>query len=39
MSDDREVLCEGRNMVFLKRNGWEYVEHRTAPEAAMRMAR
>ena len=25
-------------MVFLNRNGWEYVEHRTAPEAAMVVA-
>ena len=25
-------------MVFLRRNGWEYVEHRTAPEAAMIVA-
>ncbi len=38
MSDDREVLCEGRHMVFLRRDGWEYVEHRTAPEAAMIVA-
>lgn len=33
-----EVLCEGRHMIFLSRNGWEYVEHRTAPEAAMVVA-
>ena len=38
MTDDRKVLCEGRHMVFLDRNGWEYVEHRTAPEAAMIVA-
>jgi ADP-ribose pyrophosphatase len=38
MSDKREILCEGRHMVFLCRNGWEYVEHRTAPEAAMIVA-
>jgi ADP-ribose pyrophosphatase len=25
-------------MVFLRRNGWEYVEHRTAPEATMIVA-
>ena len=25
-------------MVFLRRNGWEYIEHRTAPEAAMVVA-
>ena len=34
----KEVLCEGRHMAFLRRNGWEYVEHRTAPEAAMIVA-
>jgi len=34
----KEILCEGRHMVFLSRNGWEYVEHRTAPEAAMIVA-
>jgi ADP-ribose pyrophosphatase len=38
MSRERDVLCEGRHMVFLKRNGWEYLEHRTAPEAAMVVA-
>ena len=38
MNNDRKVLCEGRHMVFLSRNGWEYVEHRTAPEAAMVVA-
>ncbi|HEY1435032.1 MAG TPA: NUDIX hydrolase [Thermoanaerobaculia bacterium] len=38
MSDDREILCQGRHMLFLSRNGWEYVEHRTAPEAAMIVA-
>jgi ADP-ribose pyrophosphatase len=38
MNDEREILCEGRHMVFLSRNGWEYVEHRTAPEAAMIVA-
>ena len=38
MSNERDVLCEGRHMVFLRRNGWEYVEHRTAPEAAMVVA-
>ena len=38
MSNDRDILCEGRHMVFLNRNGWEYVEHRTAPEAAMVVA-
>jgi ADP-ribose pyrophosphatase len=38
MSGDREVLLEGRHLVFLRRDGWEYVEHRTAPEAAMVVA-
>ena len=38
MSDDPEILCEGRHMVFLRRKGWEYLEHRTAPEAAMIVA-
>jgi ADP-ribose pyrophosphatase len=38
MSDDREILFEGRHMLFLRRNGWEYLEHRTAPEAAMIVA-
>ena len=38
MSDDPEVLFEGRHMVFLRRKGWEYLEHRTAPEAAMVVA-
>jgi ADP-ribose pyrophosphatase len=38
MSDERDILCEGLHMVFLRRNGWEYVEHRTAPEAAMIVA-
>ncbi|MEX1244893.1 MAG: NUDIX hydrolase [Thermoanaerobaculia bacterium] len=34
----KEILFEGRHMVFLRRDGWEYVEHRTAPEAAMIVA-
>ena len=38
MSDERDVLIEGRHMRFLRRRGWEYVEHRTAPEAAMVVA-
>ncbi len=33
-----EVLYEGRHLLLLRRNGWEYVEHRTAPEAAMIVA-
>ena len=38
MGGGREVLCEGRHLVFLRRGSWEYVEHRTAPEAAMVVA-
>ena len=38
MKNDPEILCQGRHMVFLRRDGWEYVEHRTAPEAAMIVA-
>jgi ADP-ribose pyrophosphatase len=38
MSDDPEILHDGRHLVFLRRKGWEYVEHRTAPEAAMVIA-
>jgi len=38
VSGDREVIREGRHLVFLRRGGWEYVEHRTAPEAAMVVA-
>ena len=38
MADDPEILLEGRHLSFLCRNGWEYVEHRTAPEAAMVVA-
>ncbi|MEX0880124.1 MAG: NUDIX hydrolase [Thermoanaerobaculia bacterium] len=34
----KEILFEGRHMVFLRRDRWEYVEHRTAPEAAMIVA-
>jgi ADP-ribose pyrophosphatase len=33
-----EVICEGRHMLFLRRGGWEYVEHRIAKEAAMIVA-
>ena len=32
------VLHQGRHLAFLSRDGWEYVEHRTAPEAAMVVA-
>ena len=35
MKDDAEVLCEGRHMLFLRRRGWEYAEHRVAREAVM----
>ena len=38
MSKDPEIICEGRHMLFLDRGGWEYVEHRTAKEAAMIVA-
>ena len=36
--DDAEVLCEGRHMLFLRRRGWEYAEHRVAKEAVMIVA-
>lgn len=35
---DVEVLCEGRHMLFLRRRGWEYAEHRVAKEAVMIVA-
>lgn len=38
MADDPKLLLEGRHLRFLQRDGWEYVEHRTAPEAAMVVA-
>ena len=38
MADDPKLLLEGRHLRFLSREGWEYVEHRTAPEAAMVVA-
>jgi ADP-ribose pyrophosphatase len=38
MSGDPEILFEGQHMVFLRRKGWEYIQHRTAPEAAMIVA-
>jgi ADP-ribose pyrophosphatase len=38
MKDDAEVLCEGRHMLFLRRRGWEYAEHRVAREAVMIVA-
>jgi ADP-ribose pyrophosphatase len=36
--DDVEVLYEGRHMLFLRRRGWEYTEHRVAKEAVMIVA-
>ena len=38
MSEEPRLLCEGKHLRFLSREGWEYVEHRTAPEAAMIVA-
>ncbi|MEP6993026.1 MAG: NUDIX hydrolase [Acidobacteriota bacterium] len=38
MADKPEVLLQGKHLLFLRRDGWEYVEHRTAPEAAMIVA-
>jgi ADP-ribose pyrophosphatase len=38
MDNDPEIIFEGRHMRFLRRKGWEYLEHRTAPEAAMIVA-
>ncbi|HEV2064137.1 MAG TPA: NUDIX hydrolase [Thermoanaerobaculia bacterium] len=38
MRDDVEILCEGRHMLFLRRRGWEYAEHRVAKEAVMIVA-
>ena len=38
MADAPEVLFQGKHLTFLCRDGWEYVEHRTAPEAAMVVA-
>jgi ADP-ribose pyrophosphatase len=38
MNSAPKILYEGRHMLFLDRGGWEYVEHRTAPEAAMIVA-
>jgi len=33
-----EVLFEGDHLVFRRRRGWEYVEHRTAKESVMVVA-
>jgi ADP-ribose pyrophosphatase len=38
MTRSRETLFEGRHLLFLRRRDWEYVEHRTAPEAVMIVA-
>jgi ADP-ribose pyrophosphatase len=38
MSDDPELLCEGRHLVLLRRKGWEYAEHRAAKEAVLVVA-
>jgi ADP-ribose pyrophosphatase len=35
---DPNLLFQGKHLNFLDRDGWEYVEHRTAPEAAMVVA-
>jgi ADP-ribose pyrophosphatase len=32
------ILFEGRHMRLLERGGWEYVEHRSAPESVMIVA-
>jgi ADP-ribose pyrophosphatase len=34
-----ETLFEGEHLVFRRRRGWEYVEHRTAKESVMVFAR
>jgi ADP-ribose pyrophosphatase len=34
-----EDLFEGEHLVFRRRRGWEYVEHRTAKESVMVLAR
>ena len=33
-----DVLFEGDHLLFLRRRGWEYVEHRTAKESVMVVA-
>ena len=33
-----KLIFQGEHLKFLDRDGWEYVEHRTAPEAAMVVA-
>jgi ADP-ribose pyrophosphatase len=38
MTFEKEVLCEGRHLVFLRVGGWEYVEHRSARQAVMVVA-
>ena len=39
MSVNSEDLFEGEHLVFRRRRGWEYVEHRTAKESVMLVAR
>ncbi len=38
MAKDPEILYAGRHMLLLDRDGWQYVEHRAAKEAAMIVA-
>ena len=38
MSDEAEVLFEGRHMLLLRRRGWEYAEHKAAKQAALVVA-
>ena len=38
MTADPKLLYQGKHLKFLDRAGWEYVEHCTAPEAAMVVA-
>jgi ADP-ribose pyrophosphatase len=38
MTQAPETLFEGRHLLLLRRLGWEYVEHRMAPEAVMIVA-
>ena len=38
MRDKPEILFVGEHLSFRRRRGWEYVEHRNAPEAVMIVA-
>jgi ADP-ribose pyrophosphatase len=38
MKDEPEILFVGDHLSFRRRRGWEYVEHRKAPEAVMIVA-